>query len=315
MNEYYFTIINRRLLYICLIITTFFSSCISTQSVRTGTYKISKPYINNLTANKSEKVKKTNQIVEDTTSITKNFENNPVIAGENYNNQNFYQKGLEDTEFQQQKFEKLEKEIENLRKEISMLYQMIEEKHSELYLRQNRNSGQNQLSNETIEKSNNKCDNKESTPSVTKSKKTQITQKRKIKSSEKEKVKEIEKIENNRNLEQIVTLIKNKKYDDALRNIEVQLQCETDLSNLANLWYWKGEAYYYKKEYQTSLESFRKVLSFPNSPKRVESQIMIAECFTKLGKMAEAKKEYQKFIEEYPFSEYAPRAKRMLQQL
>lgn len=305
--------INSRLLYICIIITTFLYSCISTQSVRNGTYKILKPHINYFTDKKSEKVNKPNQIVEDTNKTINNFENKSIIAGEYYNNQKL-QNGLEDNEFLQQKIEKLENEIAYLRKEISMLYQLIEKENPEPSSNQNNNSSQNQREQETVEKDKNYNKNV-STQTTTKPKKTQISQKNKIKSPEKENVKEIEKIEKNRSLEQIVTLIKTKNYDEALRNIEIQLQSENEFNNLANLWYWKGEAFFYKKEYQTSLESFRKVLSFPHSPKRVESQIMIAECLTKLGKMAEAKKEYQKFVEEYPFSEYAPRAKRMLQQL
>ncbi|MGB9913678.1 MAG: tetratricopeptide repeat protein, partial [Candidatus Kapaibacteriota bacterium] len=89
----------------------------------------------------------------------------------------------------------------------------------------------------------------------------------------------------------------------------------SDLGTIGILSYWKGEALYYKGDFAKALESFQKAVSIPNSRKRTEAQIMTAECYTKLGKLKEAKREYQKFIEEYPFSEYTPRAKRMVQQL
>jgi TolA-binding protein len=232
---------------------------------------------------------------------------------------NFQEKEDEYKEFLQQKIEKLEEEIAYLRKEIGLLYQLIEEQNTKVSVEQkvdkSKVSNKSNKATKTSVNHNTRQVKHQSNVSRAKTQKDVQNDRTEAKATEPKQTPELQKLNSNKNLEEIVSLIKDKRYDDALSKIEKQLQVENELGNLSNLWYWQGEALFMKKDYQRALESFRKVLSVPKSSKRSESQIMIAECFTRLGKLSEAKKEYQKFIEEYPFSEFAPRAKRMLQQL
>jgi TolA-binding protein len=319
----------RRILFTCLIITisVVLSSCGLQKSVRTGSYnsyiraKSNYASENQKATNRSEtKVEKieSNSIATENTSPEKAGNNFPV-AGERITSTNFQEKEDEYKEFLQQKIEKLEEEIAYLRKEIGLLYQIIEEQNTKVSAEQkvdkSKVSNKSNKATKTAVNHNTRQVKHQSNVSRAKTQKDVQNDRTEAKATESKQTPELQKLNSNKNLEVIVSLIKDKRYDDALSKIEKQLQVENELGNLSNLWYWQGEALFMKKDYQRALESFRKVLSVPKSSKRSESQIMIAECFTRLGKLSEAKKEYQKFIEEYPFSEFAPRAKRMLQQL
>jgi TolA-binding protein len=320
---------HRRILFTCLIITisVVLSSCGLQKSVRTGSYnsyiraKSNYASENQKATNRSEtKVEKneSNSIATENISPEKAGNNFPV-AGERITSTNFQEKEDEYKEFLQQKIEKLEEEIAYLRKEIGLLYQLIEEQNTKVSVEQkvdkSKVSNKSNKATKTAVNHNTRQVKHQSNVSRAKTQKDVQNDRTEAKATEPKQTSELQKLNSNKNLEEIVSLIKDKRYDDALSKIEKQLQVENELGNLSNLWYWQGEALFMKKDYQRALESFRKVLSVPKSSKRSESQIMIAECFTRLGKLSEAKKEYQKFIEEYPFSEFAPRAKRMLQQL
>lgn len=232
-----------------------------------------------------------------------------AIAGEAFKNKPPCEQC--DDEFMKLKIEKLEEEIKILRKEIDNLVDII------LNRLDNANLHKETTNNESHSKAKSKNFEKKSPIR----KKTELAQKEKrnVKDTNKNQMELKDnvqiKIEQNKKIEEIVQLIKNKKFNEALTLIDTYLKEENDITRINVLYYWKGEALFYTKEYSRAIECFQKVLSFPRSNKKVESQIMIAECYTKLGKLNEAKREYQKFIEAYPFSEFTPRAKRMIQQL
>lgn len=117
------------------------------------------------------------------------------------------------------------------------------------------------------------------------------------------------------NLNTALTNIKEKKYDIALNNLERLEQLPNDVIKQSIIHYWKGETFFLMKQYPTSLDYFMKVLSVEQSPKKDKALLMIAECYTRMGNLEEAKKSYKKFIEDFPFSEFVSRAKKMIQQL
>jgi len=297
---------------ICIIvfISILIASCGSMQSVRTGSYKF-------FIKEKKSKVPETpsqiipegetqqNQVKQNITSnVTKNYPK--TIAGEIQDAKDIEKR--EENAFFELRMEKMEEEIRLLRNEISNLTRIIAEKYDNSSI-----SGTNTKNNVQQKKENSHTSKKSKgtpKPNNTLTTKTPNEHKQSPPQAETQTA-----FENNVKIEEVIQLIKDRKYDEAIKRIDQYISEANDLRTIGILNYWKGEALYQKREYGKAIEYFQKVLSMQQSTKKTEAQIMIAECYTKLGKLREAKREYQKFIEEYPFSEYAPRAKRMIQQL
>lgn len=117
------------------------------------------------------------------------------------------------------------------------------------------------------------------------------------------------------NLNTALNNIKEKKYDIALNTLERLWQSTNDIIKQSVIDYWKGETFFLMRQYTTSLDYFLKVQNVERAPKKDKASLMIAECYTRMGRLEEAKKSYQKFIEDFPFSEFTSRAKKMIQQL
>lgn len=77
----------------------------------------------------------------------------------------------------------------------------------------------------------------------------------------------------------------------------------------SNCHYWIGECYYGMKNYKEALTHFEQVGNYPRTTKKDDAQLMIANCYHRMGDHERAKKEYQKLIDEYPASQYVERAK------
>ncbi len=297
----------------CLILFTalVLFSCLPMQNVRKGSYNISR-----LPQKKTPPLDVKTEIIAkgyhidtlEQIQLTKQqLPSEKAIAG----NPNYAIVSCEDLEFTKFKMQKLEEEIYMLRLEINHLLELMNnKKETEFKDSPKANKTKTNFSYDTQKKKQNKNSNvsRQSTD-VSKKDNNKI-------SLEISKVNESEiNVKGKKNIEEVVSLIKAKRYDEAINLTEKYLSEENDILTISALYYWKGEALFYKKEFSKALENFQRVLAFSNSPKRIEAQIMIAECYTKQGKLKEAKKEYQRFIEDYPFSEFAPRAKRMIQQL
>ncbi|MFN3306831.1 MAG: tetratricopeptide repeat protein [Candidatus Kapaibacteriota bacterium] len=300
---------NRIILTKCLILFTalVFFSCLPMQNVRKGSYNVSSLSQKKSSTSTAKKATMEKSYNTDTLEQFKQPEqqilDEKAIAG----NTNYSIVSCEDLEFTRMKMQKLEEEIYMLRVEISHLLEMMNDrKETEFKESPKANKTKTNFSNDAQNKKQNK-NSKVSKKSTEMSKKDNTTISKVLDD-------EIN-IRGKKNIEEVVGLIKAKKYDEAINTAEKYLSQENDFLTLSTLYYWKGEALFHKKEFSKAMENFQRVLAFSNSPKRIEAQIMIAECYTKQGKLKEAKKEYQRFIEDYPFSEFAPRAKRMIQQL
>ncbi|MGB9770718.1 MAG: tetratricopeptide repeat protein [Candidatus Kapaibacteriota bacterium] len=305
---------------ICTIITiaSVFNSCGSMQNVRNGSYNLARySTLSKSTPKNLQSIPETQQKYNVETIQTRSNQNeipNKVVAGETSPSQPQIQSNCneQDIEFFKLKMAKLEEEIVILRNEISQLVSLLNQKSFENESKYNQELKPTKKVVQNINKTKQR---------VTSSKLNHIAKstesEQKAEKAKKDVNERVAKAsyEQNKRIEEIVKLIKERKYDAALKEIDDSFQEESDLGTIGILSYWKGEALYYKGDFAKALESFQKAVSIPNSRKRTEAQIMTAECYTKLGKLKEAKREYQKFIEEYPFSEYTPRAKRMVQQL
>ncbi|HUI91190.1 MAG TPA: tetratricopeptide repeat protein [Chitinivibrionales bacterium] len=80
----------------------------------------------------------------------------------------------------------------------------------------------------------------------------------------------------------------------------------------ANCWYWSGECSYALLDWTKAVLQFQKVLTFANSAKADAAQLKLGMCYMKMGQNELAKTELKKLIEQYPGSEYVPRAQKYL---
>lgn len=103
-------------------------------------------------------------------------------------------------------------------------------------------------------------------------------------------------------------------YQDAIRRLSKISETEKSPSLVIDSQYWLGESYFGLKQYEKAVSYFKKVLSAKSS-KQDDAQAMLGESLIRSGQVQEAKAAFQTLIQNYPGSEYVPRARKMLQQL
>ncbi len=115
--------------------------------------------------------------------------------------------------------------------------------------------------------------------------------------------------------ESALALAKAKQYDDAIEEFKVLLSGGIDASYADNCNYWLGECYFAKRNFKTAMSYFKKVSTYKVSEKKDDAQLMIAQCYERMGNTAQAKAEYENFLDMFPNSEYVARVQRQLQNL
>lgn len=96
-------------------------------------------------------------------------------------------------------------------------------------------------------------------------------------------------------------LVKNKRYDDALKAMQIFVQKYPKGGYTANAEYWLGELYLVKRNYSQAIEHFDIVLQqFPSSSKAAASLLKSGYAFVAKGNKQEAKKRFQQVIQTYP---------------
>lgn len=104
-------------------------------------------------------------------------------------------------------------------------------------------------------------------------------------------------------------------YHDAIRKLSKIVETEKSQAVINDCNYWLGESYFGIKQYDKAIGYFRRVLTAGSTSKHDDAQAMIAESFIRAGQVQEAKNAFLRLLQNYPASEYVPRARRMLQQL
>lgn len=112
-----------------------------------------------------------------------------------------------------------------------------------------------------------------------------------------------------------LSLHRERNYQEAIAVFMGLLNTEPPENLESNCHYWTGECYYAMREYNEGLPHFEKVLEYPRTTKRDDAQLMIANCYKRLGDKARAKQEYQTLVDKYPASQYVQRAKGELAKL
>lgn len=104
----------------------------------------------------------------------------------------------------------------------------------------------------------------------------------------------------------------NHQYEEAAGGFRKILDEGKPADMMSNSQYWIGECEYGMHQYKAAITSFRKVFNYSSSTKYDDAQMMLGMSYLRLNNKARAKKEFKKLIEQYPESEFVPRAKRIL---
>jgi TolA-binding protein len=104
----------------------------------------------------------------------------------------------------------------------------------------------------------------------------------------------------------------NRQYRQALREFDALLAMSGSQNLMDNCQYWKGECYYGLNEFHQAIIEFEKVFIYSNSNKYDDTQLKLGLCYLKLGNREKARVEFQKLLDNYPDSEYIPKANQYL---
>lgn len=77
--------------------------------------------------------------------------------------------------------------------------------------------------------------------------------------------------------------------------------------------YWIGEAYYVQRDYRQALVEFQKVLEYPApNSKAADALLKVGLCYSTLREPAQARQRWQQVVKEYPGTEAATSARKLL---
>lgn len=111
-------------------------------------------------------------------------------------------------------------------------------------------------------------------------------------------------------------MLKNGKYDDAIRGFRSMLGKWPQGHYADNASYWMGEAFYVKRDYKSALDSFQSVLDkYPRSAKAPDAMLKVGLTQIQLNQIAQGKATLQKVIQTYPSANAANLAKQQLETL
>jgi TolA-binding protein len=106
-----------------------------------------------------------------------------------------------------------------------------------------------------------------------------------------------------------VSMVKKRKLPDAMAELQSLLNSGIKDDYADNCHYWLGECNFQSKNYRAAIDHFKAVQSYKFSEKKDDAQLMIAQCYERLGEKDKATAEYKKLVDSYPTSEYVTRAR------
>ena len=101
-------------------------------------------------------------------------------------------------------------------------------------------------------------------------------------------------------------------FDTSLNKFKFLLENNISKDLADNCQFWIGQIFFSKKEYLNAIQEFNKVLKYKDSNKKSESIYKIGLSYIKIGNNDEAKKMFQKIINNYPKSKYYSKASEFL---
>lgn len=111
-------------------------------------------------------------------------------------------------------------------------------------------------------------------------------------------------------------LLKNGKYDEAVKGFRGMLDQWPQGRYADNGWYWMGEAQLVKRDYSGAAGSFQALVErFPSSPKMADGLYKLGLAQVELNRTAEAKISLQRVLRDFPNTNAANLAKQKLTQI
>jgi tol-pal system protein YbgF len=111
-------------------------------------------------------------------------------------------------------------------------------------------------------------------------------------------------------------LLKNGKYDDAIRGFHNMTEKWPQGHYADNATYWTGEAYYVKRDYKSALKNFQAVLDkYPSSTKSPDAMLKVGLTQLELKQTESGRATLQKVIEAYPNANAANLARQRLESI
>ena len=108
-------------------------------------------------------------------------------------------------------------------------------------------------------------------------------------------------------------LFKKRKYESAIKILEVFIKKFPKHYLIPNAYFWQGESYFMLKKYPQAILKYQMVIEkYPKSSKYRVSLLKQGICFFKINKKVAGKIVLEKLIKEYPKSEEAKRARLFL---
>ncbi|MGL5290803.1 MAG: tol-pal system protein YbgF [Vibrionaceae bacterium] len=107
-------------------------------------------------------------------------------------------------------------------------------------------------------------------------------------------------------------ILKKKNYAGAVQAFDGFLAKYPKSSYAPNAYYWLGQLYLSKEEFDASKKHFAKVLEYKDSNKRAEALVKLGVIATKQNESANAKKYFGQVIKQFPDTTSASQAKKLL---
>ena len=112
-----------------------------------------------------------------------------------------------------------------------------------------------------------------------------------------------------------VSCLNNKRYDEAADIFTSIINTFPSHALTSNCHYWRGEALFKQGDYLGAIEAFNAVLEFPLSLKKDDALMMLGQSFVQLNRTEEARRAFNRLIQEHPTSEFVMKAEEMLNRL
>ncbi|MDW7996373.1 MAG: tetratricopeptide repeat protein [Bacteroidota bacterium] len=109
--------------------------------------------------------------------------------------------------------------------------------------------------------------------------------------------------------------IARREYAEAWVLLERVLMEAKDPVFLTNVRYWRGDIAFRQGNYGQAITELEAVLQNPSAPKAAAAHALLAESCLKQGDRERARQTLQALVRRFPTSEFAPRARKLLQQL
>jgi len=106
-----------------------------------------------------------------------------------------------------------------------------------------------------------------------------------------------------------------RNYDLAIQLFESMLAASSTHPLAENAQYWIGECQYALRQYDAAIISFEKVFTFASPNKKDDAQFKLALCYIQKKENNKAREELNRFIDEFPKSEFLAKVNRLLEKM